>query len=169
MGWWPPWAVTTAVLPKPAGWTRSAVNHGTLPIDDLYFALKPLSSNQGAVDYDALIAGVPQPALHKPAQAGGFALFRIGDAVSARNTHAAIYDVAAPGQRLASPPMKLSRLFQPRNPLFWTMVVLNLPSAALAWVSHTVPLGAFASLVVAVFALGNAVLGTLLAWRLVNS
>jgi hypothetical protein len=39
----------------------------------------------------------------------------------------------------------------------------------LAWISHTVPLGAFASVVVAVFALGNAVLGTLLAWRLVNS
>jgi hypothetical protein len=65
--------------------------------------------------------------------------------------------------------MKLSRLFQPRNPLFWTMVVLNLLSGALAWISHTVPLGAFASVVVAVFALGNAVLGTLLAWRLVNS
>lgn len=66
------------------------VNHGTRPIDDLYFALKPLSANRGAVDYDALIAGRPQPATD-PAQ-GGFALYRIGDAVAARNTHAAIYD-----------------------------------------------------------------------------
>ncbi len=33
------------------------VNYGTLPLDDLYFELKPLSSNGGAVDYDALIAG----------------------------------------------------------------------------------------------------------------
>ena len=62
------------------------VNYGTLPLDDLYFALKPLSTNHGAVDYDALIAGTPQPT------GDGFQLFRIGDAVSARNTHAAIYD-----------------------------------------------------------------------------
>ena len=63
------------------------VNYGTMPMDDLYFELKPLSGNRGAVDYDALIAGEPQPV---PAE--GFQLFRIGDAVSARNTHAAIHD-----------------------------------------------------------------------------
>lgn len=66
------------------------VNYGTLPMDDLYFALKPLSVNQGAVDYDALIAGRPQDVTRNAD--GGFQLFRIGDAVSARNTHAAIYD-----------------------------------------------------------------------------
>lgn len=64
------------------------VNHGTRPLDDLYFALRPLSANGGAVDYDALVAGAPQP----PAAAGRFQLFRIGDAVAARNTHAAIHD-----------------------------------------------------------------------------
>ena len=63
------------------------VNHGTVPLDELYFALKPLSANGGAVDQDALIAGRPQPAAE-----GGFALYRIGDAVAARNTHAAVYD-----------------------------------------------------------------------------
>ena len=63
------------------------VNNGTRPLDDLYFALKPLSANGGAVDYDALIAGNAQPL-----PADGFQLFRIGDAVSSRNTHAAIYD-----------------------------------------------------------------------------
>ncbi|TMM55333.1 NADH:flavin oxidoreductase [Sulfitobacter sabulilitoris] len=63
------------------------VNYGTRPLDDLYHALRPLSGNGGAVDYDALIAGRPQP------HAGdGFQVFRIGDAVSPRNTHAAIYD-----------------------------------------------------------------------------
>src|SRR5690606_34674131 len=31
------------------------VNHGTRPLDDLYFELRPLSSNLGEVDYDALI------------------------------------------------------------------------------------------------------------------
>ncbi len=66
------------------------VNYGTLPLDDLYFDLRPLSSNLGAVDYDDLIAGQPQQVMRNPQ--GNFQLFRIGDAVSARNIHAAIYD-----------------------------------------------------------------------------
>jgi len=66
------------------------VNYGTLPIDDLYFDLKPLSSNGGAVDYNALINGHAQTVTRNGS--GSFQLFRIGDAVSARNTHAAIYD-----------------------------------------------------------------------------
>jgi N-methyl-L-proline demethylase len=66
------------------------VNHGTMPLDDLYFALKPLSRNLGAVDHGALIEGRPQTLNGGPED--GFQLFRIGDAVSARNTHAAIYD-----------------------------------------------------------------------------
>ena len=66
------------------------INHGTLPMDDLYFELKPQSSNLGAVNYDALIEGREQDIKDNPN--GTFQLFRIGDAVSARNTHAAIYD-----------------------------------------------------------------------------
>ena len=66
------------------------VNHGTIPLDDLYFELKPLSANLGEVSYDELIAGRPQSVARNPE--GGFRLFRIGDAVAARNTHAAIYD-----------------------------------------------------------------------------
>jgi N-methyl-L-proline demethylase len=66
------------------------INQGTIPLDDLYFALKPLSCNRGAVDHTALIAGQPQ-ALTQEVE-GNFQLFRIGDAVAARNTHAAIYD-----------------------------------------------------------------------------
>ncbi|THD82354.1 N-methyl-L-proline N-demethylase HpbA [Aliigemmobacter aestuarii] len=66
------------------------VNHGTRPLDDLYFDLKPLSRNLGEVDYSALSTGRPQ-AVSRNAD-GAFRLFRIGDAVSARNTHAAIYD-----------------------------------------------------------------------------
>lgn len=66
------------------------VNHGTLPLDELYFELKPLSSNLGETSYDALIAGEPQSVLRNPE--GLFQLFRIGDAVAARNTHAAIHD-----------------------------------------------------------------------------
>lgn len=66
------------------------VNHGTVPLDDLYFDLKPLSTNLGEVSYEDLVAGRPQAIDRNPD--GGFQLFRIGDAVSARNTHAAIYD-----------------------------------------------------------------------------
>ena len=66
------------------------VNHGTRPLDELYFALKPLSRNLGQVDYDALIAGRQQQIEVNPA--GTFRLFRIGDAVEARNIHAAVYD-----------------------------------------------------------------------------
>ena len=66
------------------------VEHGTLPLDEVYFALKPLSSNLGEVDYDALIDGRSQ-AIERNAD-GKFKLFRIGDAVASRNIHAAIYD-----------------------------------------------------------------------------
>lgn len=65
------------------------VNHGTQPLADIYFDLKPQSENLGAVDYEALIAGKPQTLNGGPK---GFKLFRIGDAVESRNTHAAIYD-----------------------------------------------------------------------------
>jgi 2,4-dienoyl-CoA reductase-like NADH-dependent reductase (Old Yellow Enzyme family)/thioredoxin reductase len=66
------------------------INHGTIPLDDLYFELKPRSSNLGAVDYGELIAGQKQSVARNPN--GKFQLYRIGDAVSARNTHAAVYD-----------------------------------------------------------------------------
>ncbi len=75
---------------KQQEYDQVVLNYGTLPLDDLYFALKPLSKNEGAVDYEALIAGEPQT-MDWNADAT-FWLYRIGDAVSARNTHAAIYD-----------------------------------------------------------------------------
>jgi 2,4-dienoyl-CoA reductase-like NADH-dependent reductase (Old Yellow Enzyme family)/thioredoxin reductase len=66
------------------------VNHGTRPLDDLYFDLRPGSLNLGEVDYDALIEGRAQELVRN--SDGTFHLFRIGDAVASRNTHAAIYD-----------------------------------------------------------------------------
>jgi 2,4-dienoyl-CoA reductase-like NADH-dependent reductase (Old Yellow Enzyme family)/thioredoxin reductase len=66
------------------------VEHGTLPLTDLYDALKPLSVNRGEVDYPALLAGRRQELVRNPA--GTFRLFRIGDAVASRNIHAAVYD-----------------------------------------------------------------------------
>ena len=76
-------------LNKTAHYDQVVVNHGTQPLADLYFELKPQSRNLGAVDYDALIAGQPQTRGDGPE---GFRLYRIGDAVEARNIHAAIYD-----------------------------------------------------------------------------
>ncbi|NYT33504.1 NADH:flavin oxidoreductase [Rhizobium sp. WYCCWR 11128] len=66
------------------------VNHGTIPLDDLYFELKPNSSNLGEMSHDQLLSGEPQSVIRNPD--GKFQLFRIGDAVAARNTHAAVYD-----------------------------------------------------------------------------
>jgi len=76
-------------LGKTAHYDQIVVNHGTQPLADIYFDLKPQSQNLGAVDYEALIEGAPQGLSGGPE---GFRLFRIGDAVEARNIHAAIYD-----------------------------------------------------------------------------
>ncbi len=66
------------------------VEHGTLPLDDLYFELVPGSTNLGEVDQQALIDVKPQEVTRNPE--GGYQLFRIGDAVASRNIHAAVYD-----------------------------------------------------------------------------
>lgn len=66
------------------------VNYGITPMADIYFELVPHSSNGGEVNYDDLIIGNPQSVVRHAG--GGFQLFRIGDAVESRNTHAAIYD-----------------------------------------------------------------------------
>jgi N-methyl-L-proline demethylase len=65
-------------------------DHGTSANADLYFELKPGSSNVGAVDYLALTEGRPQSLVRNPD--GKYQLFRIGDAVASRNIHAAVYD-----------------------------------------------------------------------------
>ena len=72
--------------------TQVVVDHlvvemGTLPINDLFEALRPHSSNDGVTDLHALAALQPQPR-----NAGHFELHRIGDAWASRNIHAAIYD-----------------------------------------------------------------------------
>lgn len=66
------------------------VEHGTIPIDEVYFGLKDRSRNHGAVDQDALLTLRPQTVVHN--DDGTFQLFRVGDAVASRNIHAAILD-----------------------------------------------------------------------------
>jgi N-methyl-L-proline demethylase len=66
------------------------VNHGTRPLDELYYALRPHSRNLGEVNYEDLINGRRQDVVNN--NEGTFRLYRIGDAIESRNTHAAIYD-----------------------------------------------------------------------------
>ncbi|OAB56232.1 N-methylproline demethylase [Leptolyngbya valderiana BDU 20041] len=66
------------------------VEHGVLPLDELYFALKPHAANLGAVDQTALLAGRPALPMRNPE--GHFRLVRVGDAVASRNVHAALLD-----------------------------------------------------------------------------
>ena len=66
------------------------VEHGTSPVDDLYFELKDQSKNLGQVDYKSLIKGLNKEIIKN--KKGDFFLFRVGDAISSRNIHAAIYD-----------------------------------------------------------------------------
>ncbi|PCC56052.1 N-methylproline demethylase [Brevibacterium aurantiacum] len=84
------------------------VDFGTTPNDDVYFALKPHSSNRGEIDIDSWIHGRTQPDREIgaiPPTTGGaasagtvaeasapFALYRIGDAVASRNVHAAVLE-----------------------------------------------------------------------------
>jgi hypothetical protein len=63
------------------------VERGTAPVVELFDALRPASANDGVTDIEALLAGAPQPR-----QWEGFELHRIGDAVTSRNVHAAMYD-----------------------------------------------------------------------------
>ena len=64
--------------------------------------------------------------------------------------------------------MKLSRLWQPRNPAFWLMVALNLLSTLLAWIARSFELAPAAALLVAGFAVANALLGLRLMWLLMR-
>lgn len=63
-------------------------DHGTAPNDELYFDLRGDSLNGGAVDQDAFRKALPQP----DPGGEGYRLFRVGDAVTSRNIHAAILD-----------------------------------------------------------------------------
>ncbi|MFV2093328.1 MAG: FAD-dependent oxidoreductase, partial [Hyphomicrobiales bacterium] len=66
------------------------VEHGTAPVDEIYFELKPQAANRGSIDYTAMASGRQAfPIIDHDAP---FILYRIGDAVASRNIHAAIYD-----------------------------------------------------------------------------
>ena len=64
--------------------------------------------------------------------------------------------------------MKISRLFQPRKLAFWLILVLNALSFMLVWIMQNYTLTPLASVVLALFALGNAGLGAYLTWQLLR-
>jgi len=66
------------------------VEHGTVPLDDLFAKLRSESCNNGTVDMDKLLEGQPQTSPDR--RGDGFELFRVGDAVSSRDIHCAILD-----------------------------------------------------------------------------
>ena len=65
--------------------------------------------------------------------------------------------------------MKLLRIYQPRNPVFWIMLALNMLSYALAWIVQNRALNNLGMLLVGGFALVNALLGMWLLWRLLQT
>jgi NADPH-dependent 2,4-dienoyl-CoA reductase/sulfur reductase-like enzyme len=65
------------------------VEHGTVPCEELFQALRPHSRNDGVTEIKHLLAGKKQP---DDDDSGRFALYRIGDAVASRNLAAAMFD-----------------------------------------------------------------------------
>jgi len=66
------------------------VENGSLPNDAIWLGLRPQSVNYGVTDVDALAANMPQNLSTNPS--GSFRLYRVGDAISSRDIHTAIYD-----------------------------------------------------------------------------
>lgn len=62
--------------------------------------------------------------------------------------------------------MKLARLYQPRNPQFWLLIVLNGLSTVIAYLLRNHEFPGLVTVVLAGFALANALLGLRIALRL---
>ncbi len=61
-----------------------------LSADGLYFEHKPESGNLGEIDQSALLGGAAKNQVSNPG--GAYQILRVGDSVTSRNIHAAIYD-----------------------------------------------------------------------------
>lgn len=64
--------------------------------------------------------------------------------------------------------MKLSRLYQPRNPRFWLLVALNVPSAGISYLLHNRELPTMLTLAMTACALVNFAIGIYLARQLIR-
>ena len=66
------------------------VERGMMPVDDLFHELRSESVNDGKADLDCLLLGKAQP--WTTTEPASYELYRVGDAESSRNIHAAIFD-----------------------------------------------------------------------------
>lgn len=66
------------------------IEQGTTPVAELYHELRDDACNRGVTDIPALLASEPQP--QRGTWETGYELHRIGNAVSSRSIHAAVYD-----------------------------------------------------------------------------
>ncbi len=66
------------------------IEHGTVPMVELFDELRSRATNDGVTDIDALLTNSPQPLNINPD--GHIELHRVGDAVASRNIHSAILD-----------------------------------------------------------------------------
>lgn len=73
---------------------RVVIENGTIPMDEVYHDLTEGSDNKGAFDLDAMAQN--RPVIAPESQT--YQLFRIGDAVSSRDIHAAILEAARIGR-----------------------------------------------------------------------
>lgn len=64
--------------------------------------------------------------------------------------------------------MKLSRLYQPRNPRFWLLMVLNLLSTGISHILRSQDLPISITLALAAFALANFAIGIRVALQLMR-
>jgi hypothetical protein len=70
--------------------SQIVIEHGTVPVNEVFDSLRAASTNDGVTEIEALLQRKPQ--LASPPQRGAFELHRIGDAVTSRNVHGAVYD-----------------------------------------------------------------------------
>ena len=63
---------------------------------------------------------------------------------------------------------RLQQIYQPNNPLFWLMVILNALSFGLMWIVQNRALNMMGILLIATVALVNAFVGAWLMWRLMQ-
>ncbi len=71
-----------------ATFAQVIIEHGTMPVTDLFDGLRRLSINDGVTDIEAMSGR----SVLRPRPEGGFELHRIGDALVSRSVHAAILD-----------------------------------------------------------------------------
>ena len=65
--------------------------------------------------------------------------------------------------------MNLRRLWQPRHPLFWLMLLFNVLTSVCAWLMRLPGLADGAILLLGALALANMAFGLFAAWRLLRS